>query len=60
VLIRCLFDRQAAGSHATWFDSETNRYTTIPDHSGTMSEGALRVVLKQAGIDQEEFLKIGK
>jgi len=27
------FDRQAAGSHEIWYNSQTNRYTTIPNHS---------------------------
>ncbi|QQS34448.1 MAG: type II toxin-antitoxin system HicA family toxin [Acidobacteriota bacterium] len=30
------FHRQAAGSHEIWFASETDRYTTIPNHPGDM------------------------
>ena len=30
------FDRQAAGSHEIWFNSEKSRYTTVPNHSGDM------------------------
>lgn len=30
------FDRHAAGSHEIWFNSATNRYTTIPNHTGDM------------------------
>jgi len=52
------FDRQAAGSHEIWFNLETNRYTTIPNHPGDMPEGTLRAILKQAGIEPEDFLKI--
>jgi predicted RNA binding protein YcfA (HicA-like mRNA interferase family) len=26
------FDRQAAGSHEIWFNSETGRYTTVTNH----------------------------
>jgi predicted RNA binding protein YcfA (HicA-like mRNA interferase family) len=33
------FDRQAAGSHEIWFNPETNRYTTLPNHPGDMPEG---------------------
>ena len=33
------FNRQAAGSHEIWFNSETSRYTTVPNHSGDMPEG---------------------
>jgi predicted RNA binding protein YcfA (HicA-like mRNA interferase family) len=51
------FDRQAAGSHEIWFNAETNRYTTIPNHSGDMPEGTLRAILKQAGVDAGEFLR---
>ncbi len=51
------FYRQAAGSHEIWFNPETQRFTTIPNHAGDMPEGTLRAILKQADIDAEEFLK---
>jgi len=51
------FHRQAAGSHEIWFDPASNRYTTIPNHPGDMPEGTLRAILRQAGIEPEEFLK---
>jgi predicted RNA binding protein YcfA (HicA-like mRNA interferase family) len=50
------FDRQAAGSHEIWYNPDTNRYTTIPNHSGDMPEGTLRAILKQAGITTTDFL----
>lgn len=50
------FHRQAAGSHEIWFSVSVERYTTIPNHPGEMPEGTLRAILKQAGIDAEEFL----
>lgn len=50
------FDRQAAGSHEIWFNSETNHYTTIPNHPGDMPEGTLRAILKQANITPQDFL----
>lgn len=50
------FYRQAAGSHEIWFNSETRKFTTIPNHSGDMPEGTLRAILKQADISIEEFL----
>ena len=50
------FDRQAAGSHEIWFNTATNRYTTIPNHTGDMPEGTLSAILKQAGVSVEEFL----
>ena len=51
-----VFDRQAAGSHELWFNEATNRYTTIPNHPGDMPEGTLRAILKQAGIEPEDFI----
>ena len=51
------FDRQAAGSHEIWFNAETDRYTTIPNHPGDIPEGTLKAILKQAGITTEEFLE---
>jgi len=50
------FDRQAAGSHEIWFNLTTGRYTTIPNHPGDMPEGTLRAILKQAGINLNDFL----
>jgi predicted RNA binding protein YcfA (HicA-like mRNA interferase family) len=52
-----IFDRQAAGSHEIWFNAATDRYTTIPNHPGDIPEGTLRAILKQAGIEPEDFLK---
>jgi predicted RNA binding protein YcfA (HicA-like mRNA interferase family) len=51
------FDRHAAGSHEIWFNEQTDRYTTIPNHPGDLPEGTLRAILKQAGIKPEQFLK---
>jgi len=53
-----IFYRQAAGSHEIWFNPETKRFTTIPNHAGDIPEGTLRAILKQADIDAEEFLKM--
>jgi len=52
-----VFDRQAAGSHEIWYNEQTNRYTTVPNHPGDMPEGTLRAILKQAGIEPNDFLK---
>ncbi|MBC7915326.1 MAG: type II toxin-antitoxin system HicA family toxin [Pyrinomonadaceae bacterium] len=52
-----VFYRQAAGSHEIWHNYQKNRFTTIPNHSGDMPEGTLRAILKQAGIEPEEFLE---
>ncbi len=50
------FDRQAAGSHEIWFNVTTNRYTTLVNHPGDTPEGTLRAILKQAGVEPDEFL----
>jgi predicted RNA binding protein YcfA (HicA-like mRNA interferase family) len=49
------FYRQAAGSHEIWHNPQTNRFTTIPNHTGDMPEGTLRAILKQADIDIDDF-----
>ena len=52
------FYRQAAESHEIWHNYKTNKYTTIPNHSGDMPEGTLRAILKQSNITPDEFLRI--
>ena len=51
------FHRQAAGSHEIWRNPSNGRFTTIPNHPGDMPEGTLRAILKQAGIDPDDFVK---
>jgi len=51
------FDRQAAGSHEIWFNARANRYTTVPNHPGDMPKGTLKAILKQAGIEADDFLR---
>ncbi len=51
------FYRQAAGSHEIWFNQLTIRFTTIPNHPGDMPEGTLHAILKQAGVNIQDFLK---
>jgi predicted RNA binding protein YcfA (HicA-like mRNA interferase family) len=51
------FDRLAKNCHEIWYNSNTNRYTTIPYFSGNMPAATLREILKQAGVSPEEFLK---
>ncbi|MDQ3016959.1 MAG: type II toxin-antitoxin system HicA family toxin [Bacteroidota bacterium] len=51
------FHRQAAGSHEIWYSPSTNRYTTIPNHTGDMPEGTLRAILKQANVTPDQFLE---
>lgn len=51
------FFREAKGSHEIWFNSDKNRYTTIPRHRGDMPEGTLRNIIKQADIEVDDFLE---
>ena len=51
------FDRQARGSHEIWWNPDTRRRTTIPNHPGDVPEGTLSAILKQAGVTIEEFLR---
>ncbi|MEW6029718.1 MAG: type II toxin-antitoxin system HicA family toxin [Chloroflexota bacterium] len=51
------FYRHATGSHEIWRNPTTGRFTTIPNHPGDMPEGTLRAILKQAGVEVDEFLK---
>ena len=51
-----MFFRQAAGSHEIWFNPETNRYITIPNHPGDVPEGTLRAILNQAQIGPDDFI----
>ena len=52
------YARQAAGSHEIWFNPKTNRYTTIPNHPGELPEGTLRAILRQAGVEVDDFMSL--
>lgn len=52
------FHRQAAGSHEIWLNPDSGKFTTIPNHTGNMPEGTLRAILKQAGVDVDDFLRM--
>jgi predicted RNA binding protein YcfA (HicA-like mRNA interferase family) len=51
------FDRHGAGSHEIWRREGTGRKVTLPHHARDLAEGTLRAILREAGIDVEEFLK---
>lgn len=51
------FDRHAKGSHEIWWNPLTRARTTVPHHPGDLPEGTVRVILRQAGLSVEEFLK---
>ena len=45
------------GSHEIWRQTTTGRKVTLPHHPGDMKEGTLRAILREAGIDVDDFLK---
>jgi predicted RNA binding protein YcfA (HicA-like mRNA interferase family) len=51
------FDRSGPGSHEVWRHTETGRKVTLPHHARDMPEGTLRAVLREAGIEVDEFVK---
>lgn len=52
------FDRNAAGSHEIWFNPNTGRHVTIPNHPGDLPEGTLRAILRAGNILKEDFLSL--
>jgi len=51
------FDRHAAGSHEIWYNPQTDRYTTVPNHAGELPEGTVRTILRQGAISPDVFLQ---
>mgnify|MGYP006296498467 CR=1 FL=1 len=52
------FDRNARGSHEIWWNPSTRARTTIPNHPGDIPEGTMKTILRQAGIDDDDFLNL--
>lgn len=51
-----VFDRQARGSHEIWYNPQTRRRTTVPNHLGDLPRGTLRAIIREAGLMVAEFL----
>ena len=52
------FHRQAKGSHEIWRHPD-GRWTTVPRHAGkTISRRTMKAILKDIGLDGDEFLKL--
>ena len=51
-----VYDRPGPGSHEVWRHSSTGRKVTLPHHARDMAQGTLRAILREAGIDVDEFL----
>ncbi|NBC30273.1 MAG: addiction module toxin, HicA family [Spirochaetes bacterium] len=50
------FDRSAKGSHEIWWNPITRQRTTVPNHPGSLPEGTLRAILRQARVTPGDFL----
>ncbi|MEA2707429.1 MAG: hypothetical protein QOF78_30 [Phycisphaerales bacterium] len=51
------YDRPGPGSHEIWRHTQNGRKVTLTHHPGDMKEGTLRAILREAGIDVDEFLR---
>ncbi|MDE3180556.1 MAG: type II toxin-antitoxin system HicA family toxin [Acidobacteriota bacterium] len=52
-----VFDRPGPGSHEVWRHSISGRKVTLPHHPGDMAEGTLRAVIREAGVNVDDFLR---
>lgn len=52
-----VFDRQAKGSHEIWYNPETRRRTTVPNHPGAIPRGTLRAIIRESGLSVDEFVE---
>ena len=51
------FDRQGRGSHEMYVRRSDQRQVPLVNHAKDYKEGTLRAILRDAGIDVEDFLK---
>lgn len=49
------FRRSTGGSHEIWWN-ETTRKTCVVPHHKEIKSGTLRSILRQAGVEDKEFL----
>ena len=52
-----VFDRQAKGSHEIWYNPETRRRTTVPNHPGAIPRRTLRAIIHESGLSVDEFVE---
>ena len=50
------FDRPGPGSHEVWRHAVTGAKVTLPHHARDMAEGTLRAILREGGIEVDDFL----
>ena len=47
-------------AHRTYFNSTTNKFTTVSFHPGDIPIGTLRAIIRQSGMTSGEFLSLRK
>ena len=52
-----LLDTQK-GSHRTYYNFKTKKHATVAFHPGTIPMGTLRAIIKQTGMEIQEFLSL--
>lgn len=50
------FDRQAKGSHEIWYNRESRRRVTVPNHPGDIARGTLRAIIRESGLTIDDFV----
>ena len=53
--VGCELKRQTKGSHEIWTNSRNNLSAVVPRHSGDIPKGTLGAILKQLGVNRDEF-----
>lgn len=53
-----VFDRRGKGSHELWRHHATGRKVALPRHPGDIPEGTLRAILREAGIESDQFMAL--
>ncbi|MEK7534183.1 MAG: type II toxin-antitoxin system HicA family toxin [Patescibacteria group bacterium] len=51
-----VFRRATGGSHEIWWNEQTRKTCVVPHHK-EVKTGTIRSIIRQAGINDEEFLK---
>jgi len=46
---------RSKGSHRIYFHPDTRRRVVVPFHRKDLPQGTLREILRQAGVEKEEF-----
>ena len=47
---------QVTTFHEIWWNQTTRARTTIPNHPDDIPEDTVRAIIREAGVDQDQFL----